>query len=419
MTVRNVLVLGDSPHAAGLLEQIDLDPDSQRQPETSELPDLTILAGSEEADLAVAMSLLESDRPLIVVAGPHLAAAAVHRLALVASDVRATIRCWLPAVRELTPLENTHAPAPPLRVDRADNRPAEELLFDDLARLGRLAGRFDQVNATLGPSGTVRLESDSGPDATWTLRPTNGPAEVTLLVGDSPLELQRSERDNPETASEWLEVADGASHLKLEELVDVVETFAAIQESARRRRAIDLHHEPTSERTVFKSQMAAVGCLLLLLTLLGLVVLLVLGAALDPTSTRGGRAARVGFLLESDDFLDNTATLSDNGTDHLERIAGRIEHVRVPIVVAATGNSDLDNGRRAVVEDELDRRSVHVPEGRVITDKPPAKWAQTLLQFARIAWIVPLVVFLVLQGLILATRRASVRRASQPGQAGG
>ena len=419
MTVRNVLVLGDSPHAAGLLEQIDLDPDSQRQPETSELPDLTILAGSEEADLAVAMSLLESDRPLIVVAGPHLAAAAVHRLALVASDVRATIRCWLPAVRELTPLENTHAPAPPLRVDRADNRPAEELLFDDLARLGRLAGRFDQVNATLGPSGTVRLESDSGPDATWTLRPTNGPAEVTLLVGDSPLELQRPERDNPETESDWLEVADGASHLKLEELVDVVETFAAIQESARRRRAIDLHHEPTSERTVFKSQMAAVGCLLLLLTLLGLVVLLVLGAALDPTSTRGGRAARVGFLLESDDFLDDTATLSDNGTDHLERIAGRIEHVRVPIVVAATGNSDLDNGRRAVVEDELDRRSVHVPEGRVITDKPPAKWAQTLLQFARIAWIVPLVVFLVLQGLILATRRASVRRASQPGQAGG
>ena len=419
MTVRNVLVLGDSPHAAGLLEQLDLDPDSQRQRETSELPDLTILAGSEEADLAVAMSLLESDRPLIVVAGPHLAAAAVHRLALVASDVRATIRCWLPAVRELTPLENTHAPAPPLRVDRADNRPAEELLFDDLARLGRLAGRFDQVNATLGPSGTVRLESDSGPDATWTLRPTNGPAEVALLVGDSPLELQRSERDNPETTSEWLEVADGASHLKLEELVDVVETFAAIQESARRRRAIDLHHEPTSERTVFKSQMAAVGCLLLLLTLLGLVVLLILGAALDPTSTRGGRAARVGFLLENDDFLDDTATLSDDGTDHLERIAGRIEHVRVPIVVAATGNSDLDNGRRAVVEDELDRRSVHVPEGRVITDKPPAKWAQTLLQFARIAWIVPLVVFLVLQGLILATRRASVRRASQPGQAGG
>ena len=418
MTVRNVLVLGDSPHAAGLLEQLEQDPGSRRQPEASELPDLAILAGSEEADLAVAMSLLESDRPLIVVAGPHLAAAAVHRLALVASDVRATIRCWLPAVRELTPLENTHAPAPPLRVDRADNRPAEELLFDDLARLGRLAGRFDQVNATLGPAGTVRLESDSGPDATWTLRPTNGPAEVALLVGDSPLELQRSERDNPETTSEWLEVADGASHLKLEELVDVVETFAAIQESARRRRAIDLHHEPTSERTVFKSQMAAVGCLLLLLTLLGLVVLLVLGAALDPTSTRGGRAARVGFLLENDDFLDDTATLSDDGTDHLERIAGRIEHVRVPIVVAATGNSDLDNGRRAVIEDELDRRSVHVPEGRVITDKPPAKWAQTLLQFARIAWIVPLVVFLVLQGLILATRRASVRRASQPDQAG-
>jgi hypothetical protein len=147
------------------------------------------------------------------------------------------------------------------------------------------------------------------------------------------------------------------------------------------------------------------------------VVLLILGAALDPTSTRAGRAARVGFLLENDDFLDNTATLSDAGNDHLERIAGQIEHVRVPIVVAATGNSDLDDRRRTVVEDQLDGRSVGVPEGRVITDKPPAKWAQTLLQFARIAWIAPLVVFLVLQGLILATRRVSGRRASQPAQA--
>ena len=409
MSVRNVLVLGDSPHAAGLLEQLDQDPGSQRQPDASELPDVAILAGSGEGDLAVAMSLLESDRPLIVVAGPHLAAAAVHRLALVASDARATIRCWLPAVRELTPLENTRGPVPSLRVDRADNRPAEELLFDDLARLGRLAGRFDQVNATLGPSGTVQLESDLGPDATWTLRPTNGPAEVTLLVGDRPLDPRQSTGDDP--AAEWLEMADGASHLELEELIDVVETFAAIQESARRQRAIDLHHEPTSERTVFKSQMAAVGCLLLLLTLLGLVVLLVLGAALDPTSTRAGRAARVGFLMENDDFLDNTATLSEAGTDHLERIAGRIEHVRVPIVVSATGNSDLDNDRRAVVEGQLDRRNVGVRDGRVITDKPPAKWAQRLLRFARIAWIAPLVVFLVLQGLILATRRASGRRA--------
>ena len=44
MSVRNVLVLGDSPHAAGLLEQLDQDPGSQRQPNASELPDVAILA---------------------------------------------------------------------------------------------------------------------------------------------------------------------------------------------------------------------------------------------------------------------------------------------------------------------------------------------------------------------------------------
>ena len=82
---------------------------------------------------------------------------------------------------------------------------------------------------------------------------------------------------------------------------------------------------------------------------------LILGAALDPTATRAGRAARVGFLLEDGDFHADAATLSAAGTDHLERIAGRIEHVRVPIVVAATGNSDLDNGRRYATMADFER----------------------------------------------------------------
>ena len=50
MSVRKVLVLGDSPHAAELLEQLDRDPDSQRQSASSELPDLAILAGARRSD---------------------------------------------------------------------------------------------------------------------------------------------------------------------------------------------------------------------------------------------------------------------------------------------------------------------------------------------------------------------------------
>ena len=131
----------------------------------------------------------------------------------------------------------------------------------------------------------------------------------------SPLErpwrptFHRRPKQERHPQNEWPRIATGSTHLELDELVDLVETFAAILESARRRRAIDLHHEPTSERTVFKSQMAAVGCLLLLLTLLGLVVLLVLGAVLDPTGTRGGRAEQVGFLLKDDAFQSGSRDL--------------------------------------------------------------------------------------------------------------
>ena len=39
MTIRSVLVLGDSPHASGLIDHIDRDPLSRIQPDTAELPD--------------------------------------------------------------------------------------------------------------------------------------------------------------------------------------------------------------------------------------------------------------------------------------------------------------------------------------------------------------------------------------------
>lgn len=58
------------------------------------------------------------------------------------------------------------------------------------------------------------------------------------------------------TASDWTNVLHAA------EIVD------AAQRSLDRRRTIDLHHEMLSERAIFKTQMAAMGCGVLMLTLL-------------------------------------------------------------------------------------------------------------------------------------------------------
>ena len=157
---------------------------------------------------------------------------------------------------------------------------------------------------------------------------------------------------------EWKTVVSGDGHMPFESLVDLVEAFEAIEDSARRRRTIDLHHEPTSERTVFKSQMTTVGCLLLMLTLLGLMALLGLGAILDPTSTRAGRATRVGFLVAEAAFRPGTPDLTDSGRAQLEQVSGRFEHVHAPVVVAATGNTALDGKRLTTIQDEIGRAHV-------------------------------------------------------------
>jgi hypothetical protein len=50
------------------------------------------------------------------------------------------------------------------------------------------------------------------------------------------------------------------------ELVKCYETVDATHRSVRRRRTIELHFEPMSERAIFKTQMTAVGCSLLVIT---------------------------------------------------------------------------------------------------------------------------------------------------------
>jgi hypothetical protein len=66
-----------------------------------------------------------------------------------------------------------------------------------------------------------------------------------------------------------------------DELACTVELVDAIERSVRRRRTIDVYFETPSERGLFKTQMTAVGCSLLMLTLLFIVMYLVLEASFD------------------------------------------------------------------------------------------------------------------------------------------
>lgn len=65
------------------------------------------------------------------------------------------------------------------------------------------------------------------------------------------------------------------------DLIRVFEVIDARHRSVRRRRTIDLYYESTSERNQFKTQMTAIGCGVMTLTLFGLVAYLVIASIAD------------------------------------------------------------------------------------------------------------------------------------------
>lgn len=60
-----------------------------------------------------------------------------------------------------------------------------------------------------------------------------------------------------------------------------LELCEAVEKSIRRRRTVDVHFETGSEKSVFKSQMTAIGCGVLTWLLIGMIAYLIAGALLD------------------------------------------------------------------------------------------------------------------------------------------
>lgn len=175
----------------------------------------------------------------------------------------------------------------------------EEHLLHAADQFRYLFGAPDYVT-TLQTGGTehgaliqsVVLAGRTVPELTWTIQSGDTTASrLTLQTPDGPWRYEwdaaRSEwcgnfsSENRAGEDRWIpdvvaavsgEVspADWSTMLHAAEIVD------AAKRSLERRRTIDLNHEPLSERVIFKSQMAAMGCSLLLLTLglmLGLLLI--------------------------------------------------------------------------------------------------------------------------------------------------
>lgn len=197
------------------------------------------------------------------------------------------------------------------RLDPADV--AQRLLWD-LDVLAQCLGPFHRVTTLrMGDETgwwqqTVTLAGAPAREAVWTIKPAR-PGQVdrlTLRTASSSWELTFS----PSGEAVWLTSPPACLEMSVlrapreiwfprqvtaeawRSAVTAFELADAVEHAWERRRTIDLHHEPISERTIFKTQMVQAGCGVLLLTLLLLMGYLMVASTV-PLSAGVLRVLRV------------------------------------------------------------------------------------------------------------------------------
>lgn len=180
----------------------------------------------------------------------------------------------------------------------------EQALLADADLLKFIAGEFDQVTALqMGDAerGIVQASvTFAGPEASptqWSCRGTHGPSNWRLTVTGAAgnivlsggpdlrtmhwratilgnVEEEQVEFDyGPAILSEFLSGLTTADSGKwADDLNRIFDLLEGVHRSLRRRRTVELYFDTPSERSNFKTQMTAVGCGVLMLTLLTIVM---------------------------------------------------------------------------------------------------------------------------------------------------
>lgn len=194
-----------------------------------------------------------------------------------------------------------------------------QLLFDvDVLRW--LMGDYDQVTCLRTGAKAdgilmqnVVLAGRALPEANWSLSPSVESEQWLLTVrgerGTAKLqrdgagksfsyecEDHRSQGNELETAQRTIDafanlvgnppidqVRSTTIDRQWADLVKCFETVDATHRSIKRKRTIELHFEPMSERAIFKTQMTAIGCGLLIATLLLMLLYLGVASFVEPT----------------------------------------------------------------------------------------------------------------------------------------
>jgi hypothetical protein len=311
-----------------------------------------------------------------------------------------------------------------------------------------LGGNYSQVTAlqTVGASGgiaraTVNLTGDRLPDSVWTLdvgadncwsltvtgqrgsfvlQAAADPSSITW-EGEWPAEpappAPAETFDPGVLLLEQFESA-AAGHAVSPDWTDLTRAFEivdATHQSLRRRRTIDLHFETTSERSLFKTQMTAIGCALLSVTFFAVLFLLVAATLFDPRGRREAQSEAVGLIVYAEEFIAGEAELNSQGQAHVAQIATRFPTTPAFVLIEQSGAADdeINRKRRGTVVAQLEQVGVSDADSRTEVAALAGKWFLPAMRIARIAVFVPLFVYLLLQLLLFVTRPA-LRKTNAP-----
>ena len=397
-----------------------------------------VLVAGESDDVQIAAKQLASaGKPLLIVPRLAFGAACAYELSLIRDDSHVKLmptfeHRFHPELAALSRrLANRELGAiRRLQVDRElptssglKENEIDAASLADIDLLQWLGGRYDQVTAQRSgqteqgcSQATLTLAGAGLPDATWTAR--RGSAEVwrlTVETEQGPITLDRSTSPvSPAALIAAFVAADTTNAPDWSDAVRVFDVLDAAKRSLRRRRTIDLHFETLSERQQFKTQMTAIGCGMLMLTLFLMLALLGLGSLLESRDRAVRDAEAVGLFLKESDFAAQTAVLTPSAVPRLDRMAERLKEEPKSAYLEPSSdpaNTELDQRRRSKIVEQLANLGVEAADHRTLIAAVRSTGWDTLMRILRLAWLAPLVVFLVLQGLILVAKPTSSKKS--------
>lgn len=299
--------------------------------------DAVLVCGHKESHLQTAKQLANQGLSLIILPAAGQGSAFLYELSLIRDDRRVPLSPLFPLRRHplitrFRELLDSGTVGEILEISIQRHHPQSEgnprlkiadcnqHLLMDVDLFWQLSGKYGQVTAlrtgeqdSAVATQTVTLSSSNLPEAIWSIVPAaeefwvltvRGTVETLTLAGGPNHSISKLTGADHEESAEPAEVEEAlleeldtieanSQDPRLQgdwpEFVHAMELVEATQQSIRRRRTVDLYFDMTSERSQFKTQMAAVGCGVLMLTLFLMIAVLMLGQMLSPTAMKWAR----------------------------------------------------------------------------------------------------------------------------------